>query len=151
MEVDGPEFSFESDIHAQLRARELGKITALIANLRPNAPVSDLIGKSNHNNAPRESQYGASSHEQSDSEESQEDFEKCTEWIFQGYLFFGFNGWHTDETDQAQVWAVVEQQYLPKVPVLVQYMATFYHAVAEPDKNVLKLPIQGYVQANSTS
>ena len=43
MEVDGPDFFFESDIHAQLRARELGKIAALIANLRPNAPVSDLI------------------------------------------------------------------------------------------------------------
>ena len=30
-------------------------------------------------------------------------------------------------------------------------MAIFYHSVAEPDKNVLKLPIRGNVQANFAS
>ena len=44
---------------------------------------------------------------------------------------------------------MVEQQYLPKVPAPIQHMAIFNHSVAEPDRNVLKLPIQGYVQANS--
>ena len=62
-----------------------------------------------------------------------------TEWIFQGYFFFGFEGWCTDETYVAEVQAVVEQHYLPKVPVPVQHMAIFYHSVAEPDRNVLKL------------
>ena len=57
-------FALESATHAQPRARELCKIAALIANLPPNAPVSELIGKSSHVNAPQESQYSAaSSHE----------------------------------------------------------------------------------------
>ena len=30
-------------------------------------------------------------------------------------------------------------------------MAIFYHSVAELNRDVLKLPIQGYVQANSAS
>ena len=36
-------------------------------------------------------------HQQSNLDESQEDLEKSTEWIFQGYLFFGSDGWRTDE------------------------------------------------------
>ena len=135
MEVNNPDLvAFESATRAQLRARELGKIGALIPNLLPNAPVSELIGKSSHVNAPPESQYSAAvSDEQSDSDESLEDLEKSTEWIFQGYLFSGSNGWRTDETNnyEAEVRAVVEQQYLPKVPVPIQHMAIFYHSVAE--------------------
>ena len=56
-------------------------------------------------NAPRESQCGASSHGQSDTDESLENLEKSTEWIFQEYLFFGSNGWRTDETYEAEVQA----------------------------------------------
>ena len=150
MEVNNPDLvAFESATRAQLRARELGKIGALIPNLRPNAPVPEAMGKSSHENAPRESQCGASSHEQSDSDESPEDLEKSTEWIFQGYLFFGSDGWRTDEAYEAEVRAVVEQQYLPKVPVPVQHMAIFYDSTAKPDRDVLKMPIRGYVQANS--
>ena len=67
------------------------------------------------------------------------------------YLFFCSDGWRTDETYEVEVRAVVEQQYLPKVPVLIQHTAIFYHSVAEPDRDVLKLPIQGCVQANSAS
>ena len=70
---------------------------------------------------------GASSHQQSDSDESPEDLEKSTAWIFQGSLFFGSDGWRTDEAYEAKVWAVVEQQYLPKVPVQVQHMTIFFH------------------------
>ena len=152
MEVNDPDLdAFESATCAQLRARELGKIEAFIPNLRPNAPVPEAMGKSSHENAPRESQCGASSHEQSDSDESPEDLEKSTEWIFQGYLFFSSNGWRTDETYEAEVLAVVEQQYLPKVPVPIQHMAIFYDSVAKPDRDVLILPIRGYVQANSAS
>ena len=136
---------------AQLRARELGKIKAFIPNLRPNAPVPKSMGISSHDNAPRESQCGASSHEQSDSDESPEDLEKSTEWIFQGYLFFSSDGWRTDETYEAEVLAVVEQQYLPTILVPIQHMAFFYRSVAEPDRDVLKLPIRGYMQANSAS
>ena len=33
------------------------------------------------------------------------------------------DGWLTDETYEAEVGAVLEQQYLPKVPVSVQHMA----------------------------
>ena len=151
MEVNDPDLdAFESATRAQLRARELGKIGALMPNLRPNAPAPEAMGKSSHENAPRESPCcAASSHEQSDSDESLEDLEKSTEWIFQGYLFFGSDGWRTNETYEAEVRAVVEQQYLPKVPVPVQHMAIFYDSVAKPDRDVLKLPIRGYVQANS--
>ena len=83
------------------------------------------MGISSHDNAPRESQCCASSHEQSDSDESPEDLEKSTKWIFQGYLFFGSDGWLTDETYEAEVRAVVEQQYIPKAPVPIQHMTIF--------------------------
>ena len=46
-----------------------------------------------------------------------------------------------------EVQAVDEQQYLPKVPVRavpIQHMASFYHSVAEPARDVLNLPIRGY-------
>ena len=85
MEANDPNLdAFESATRAQLRARELGKIEAFIPNLRPDAPVPESMGKSSHKNAPRE--CCASSHEQSDSEESQ------------------------DETYEGEVWAVVEKQ-----------------------------------------
>ena len=67
------------------------------------------ISESSHDNAQRESQCCTSSHEQPDLEESREDLEKSTEWIFQGFLFFGSNGWRTDETYEAEVRAVVKQ------------------------------------------
>ena len=80
IEVNGPDLhAFESATHAQLRAREQGKIEALIPNLLPNAPVPESMGISSRDNAPRESQCGASSHEQSDSNESPEDLEKSRE------------------------------------------------------------------------
>ena len=102
MEVNDSDLdAFESATRAQLRASELGKIEALIPNLRPNAPVPESpMGKSSHENAPQESQCGASPHELSDPDKSPEleDLKKPTEWIFQGYLFFGSGGWRTDET-----------------------------------------------------
>ena len=53
MEVNDPDLdAFESATCAQLRARELGKIEALILNLRPNAPVPESMGKLSHENAP---------------------------------------------------------------------------------------------------
>ena len=73
------------------------------------------MGISSHDNAPREFQRCASTHEQSDLDESLEDLrlEKSTEWIIQGHLFFGSNGWSTNETYEAEVRAVVEQQCGP--------------------------------------
>ena len=50
-----------------------------------------------------------------------------------------------------EVQAVVELQYLQKLPVPIKHMAIFYHAVAEPDRDALILPILTYVQANSAS
>ena len=89
MKSAGPDLNAcESATHAQLQARELSKIAALIPNLRPNAPVPESIGKSSHDNAPRESQCGASSHEQSDLDELQEDLEKSTELIFLSSVSF---------------------------------------------------------------
>ena len=78
--------AFEPATHAQLQARELGKIKAFIPNLQLNARVyalvSESMGKSSHNNAPPESQCSASSHKQFDSDDSLEDLKKSTEWIF---------------------------------------------------------------------
>ena len=83
MQVDDPDLdAFESANGTQLRARELGKIEAVILNLWPNAPVPESMGISSHDNAPRESQCCASSHEQSDLDESPDDLEKSTERIF---------------------------------------------------------------------
>ena len=90
------------------RARELGKIKAFIPNPWPNAPVPESIGISSQDNAPRESRCGASSHEQSDSDESREDLEKSIEWILKGYLFFNSDGCRTDETYEAEIRAVVD-------------------------------------------
>ena len=85
MDVNDPDLdAFESANHAQLRARESGKIEALIPNLPPNAPVPESMEKSSHENAPRESQCGASSHEQSDSDESPEDLENPQNGFFKG-------------------------------------------------------------------
>ena len=42
----------------------------------------------------------------------------------------------------------MEEQYLPTVPVPVHHMEMFYNWAAEPDRELLKLPVQGYVQAN---
>ena len=140
MEVYGPDLdAFESATHAQLQAWELCNIEALIPNLLPHAPVPESMGKSSHENAPWESQCWASSQEQSDWDKSPKDLEKSIEWIFQGDLFFGSDGqgWHTNETYEAKVLAVVEQQYLPKVPVPVQHMAIFHYSVAEPDRDIL--------------
>ena len=89
MEVNNPDLdAFESATHAQLQARELGKIEALFPNLLPNVHVPELMRKLSHKHAPQESQCGTSSHRQSDLDKSQEDLETSTEWIFQGYLFF---------------------------------------------------------------
>ena len=44
--------------------------------------------------------------------------------------------WHLDENSEAEVQAVVEQQYFLSVPVPVQHMAIFNHSVAEPDRNI---------------
>ena len=57
--------------------------------------------------------------------------------------------WRTDETHEAKVRAVVEQQYLSKVPVPIQHMAIFNHSMAEVEPDRIVLKFQGYVQANS--
>ena len=46
----------------------------------------------------------------------------------------------------------MEEQYLPTVPVPVHHMEIFHSLVSElpePDRELLKLQIQGYVQAKS--
>ena len=40
---------------------------------------------------------------------------------------------------------------LPTVPVPVHHMKMFYNSAAEPDRQLLNLPIRGYVQAKSAS
>ena len=76
MEVDDPGLdAFESATHAQLQARKLGKFKAFIPNLQPNTLVPESMGILHHDKAPL---CCASSHEQSDLDESPEDLEKST-------------------------------------------------------------------------
>ena len=135
MEVNDPDFNaFESE----------DSQSSKIPNLRPNAPVPESMGISSYNNAPRESQCCTSSHKQSDSDESPEESEKIFKNLQNGsfkgiFSLVQTDGAHcTDETYEAEVRAVVEQQYLSKVPVPIQHMASFYHSVVEPDRDVLK-------------
>ena len=82
MEVDGPDKdAWEPANRSQIRARELGKIAELISNLRSNASVSESTGKLSHDYTPKESQWRIISR-QSDLNESSENLEKSTEWIF---------------------------------------------------------------------
>ena len=63
MEVNGPDMDvLESPTCAELWARELGKIDALIPNLCPNALFLESIGKLSHNNAPQEFQCHDNAH-----------------------------------------------------------------------------------------
>ena len=112
---------------AQLRARKLDKVAALIPQLRPTVPL--LLGKS---------KCCASFREHSNLDESPEDLEKSTEWIFCVWIFQG-NLYYCSDFPRAKrkvikqneaetravVW-VVEQQCLPKFPVSVQHMAIFF-------------------------
>ena len=82
MEVDGPDKdAWESAYRSQIRARELGKIAELISNLRSNASVSESTGKLSHDYTPKGFQWRIISR-QSDLNESSENLEKSTEWIF---------------------------------------------------------------------
>ena len=62
--------------------------------------------------------------------------------ILKNPLLFCPDGWLTDKTYGAEVQAVVEKQYLPKVSVQIQHIAMFYHSVAKPDRDVLKFNCQ---------
>ena len=55
------------------------------------------------------------------------------------------------ETCEDAVRATVEEHYLPTVPVSVHHMELFYNSVAEPDRELLKLLVQGYILVKSAS
>ena len=65
-----------------------------------------------------------------------------------GHIYFEAGSWPAGKTYEDAVRAAVEEQYLPTVPVPVHYIEFFYNWAAEPDRELLKLPIRGYVQAN---
>ena len=89
-----------------------------------------------------------SSHCQSDSDDSH-DLETSTEWKFEGHLYSAAGHLSAGKTYVDSVRASVEDQYLPTVPtsIPVYCMESFYNLAAEPDRELFKLPIQGYVQA----
>ena len=77
MDSDDPDLeAFEFNLRAIIRAREFGKTAALVSNLCPNASDSQSIGVSSKNDAQRDFLCGTSSHRQSDSDDSPDDFEK---------------------------------------------------------------------------
>ena len=123
-----------------------------MSNLCPNASDPQSIGVLSKDNSRRESPCGTSS--QSDSEVLPDDQETSAEWKFEGHIYFSAGRWSSGKTYEdahAAVREAVEEQYLPTVPVPVHRMEIFYNSAAEPDKELLKLPIRGYVQAKSAS
>ena len=125
LEVNESDFDFfKSSARAQLGARESGNIAAFIEVYlifgQRSCPSLDgklenlamtmlpqSMGKSSHDNENLNGRIISRFRRitGSDSDESQENLEKSILWIFQGYLFL---------THEAEVWAVVEQQHLPK-------------------------------------
>ena len=81
----------------------------------PNASDSQSIGVSSKDDTQRDSLCGASSHRQSDSDDSQDDLEKSAEWKFEGHLYFAACRWLAGETYEDAVRAAVDEQYLPTV------------------------------------
>ena len=132
--------AFESNLFRILLARELRKTAALVSNLCPNTSDPQLVCI----------HCDTSSHCQSDSDDLQDDHKASTEWQFEEHLYFAAGCWPAgkkiyDDAVCSRVWAAVKEQYLPTVPVPVHHMEIFYNAAAEPDRALLKLPIQGYV------
>ena len=152
MDSDDPDleaFKKKSNLCRILRERGLGKAAALKSNLCPNSSDPQSIGISSKDNARRESPCCTSS--QSDSEDLPEDHETSSEWKFEGHIYFEAGRWPAGKTYEDAVRAALEEQYLPTVPVPVHRMEIFYNSAAEPDRELLKLPIRGYVQAKSAS
>ena len=146
MDSDDPDLeAFKSNLCRILRERELGKAAALVSNLCPNASDPQSIGVSSKDNFRRESPCGTSS--QSDSEVLPDDQETSAEWKFEGHIYFSAGRWSSGKTYEDAVREAVEEQYLPTVPVPVHRMEIFYKSAAEPDRELLKLPIRGYIQA----
>ena len=141
--------AFESNLRRILRKREIGKAAALKSNLCPNASDPQSIGVSSKDNFRRESPCGTSS--QSDSEVLPDDQETSSEWKFEGHIYFSACRWSAGKTYEDTVRAAVEEQYLPTIPVPVYRKEFFYNSAAEPDRESLKLPIQGFVQAKLAS
>ena len=70
-----------------------------------------------------------------------------TEWQFDRHIYFEAGCWTAVKTYEDTVLAAVKEQYLPTVPVPVHSMEIVYNLAAEPDRELFKLPITGYVQA----
>ena len=74
-----------------------------------------------------------------------------TEWKFEGYLYFAAARRSAGKIYGYAVRAALEERYLPAVPVPVHRMEIVYISAAEPDRALLKPPIQSYVQAKLAS
>ena len=99
----------------------------------------------------RERELGKAAAALVDSEVLPDDQETSAEWKFEGHIYFSAGRWSSGKNYEDAVRAAVEDQYLPTVPVPVHRMEIFYNSAAEPDRELLKLPIRGYVQAKSAS
>ena len=66
-------------------------------------------------------------------------------------LLLAAGGWPAGKTCEDAVRSSVDELHLPTVPIPVQSIEMLYNSVAEPDRELLKLPIRGYVQAKSAS
>ena len=62
-------------------------------------------------------------------------------WKFEGHVYFSAGRWSAGTTYDDAGREVAEVQYLPTVPVPVHRMESFYNSAAEPDRELLKLPL----------
>ena len=117
-----------------------------MSNLCLHASDPQSIGVLSKDNARRESHCCTSSHCQSDSGDLPDDHETSSEWKFEGHIYFAAGRWPTGKTYDDGVRAAMEEQYLPIVPVSVYCMEKFQvnKSAAEPDTELLELPIRGY-------
>ena len=132
-----------------VRARDLGRTTALVpvSNLCPNASDCPSIGVLSKDNVQRDSLSATSSRRlsYSDAGFSRWSWKICRMKVRRTSLLCTCR-WSVGEAYEDAVWAAVEEHYLPTVPVPVHH-----NLAAEPDRELLKLPIRGYVQAQLAS
>ena len=137
--------TFESNLSA-IGAREISKNAALVSNIHPNTSASfrpSVKCRSEWRRHSTKCQCGASS----DFDNPQGDLQTSTERKFQGYQYYHL----TDCDSTGSLWRHSKEICLPTVPVPVQHMAFFNNSAAHPNREFLKLQIQGQVQAWSAS
>ena len=148
MDVDDPDLeAFEFNPCRILRVREIGKIAALMSDFCPDGSDLPLIGVSSKDNA---SPTAANHLIASPIRTIHRMITKHPQNGISNFMFTLLPPAGQGKLMKTQIgWR--GEQYLSTVPVPVHSMESFYNSAAEPDRELLKLLIRGYVQAKSAS